>query len=105
MTGPLCDAVTGRQGSDKLLRELARSNLFVVSLDEEGEWYRYHHLFSELLLYELKDSRPDLEPILRKRAGVWLEGAGYFEGAIRQSIVATDHERVRLLGARHWYGH
>jgi LuxR family maltose regulon positive regulatory protein len=105
MTGPLCDAVTGRQGSDKLLRELTRSNLFVVSLDEEGEWYRYHHLFSELLLYELKGSRPDLEPILRKRASVWLEGAGYFEGAIRQATEAADYERVGLLIARHWYGY
>src|SRR5215208_7258230 len=53
MTGPLCDAVTGWEGSAFLLRSLARSNLFVVALDEQGEWYRYHHLFSELLLFEL----------------------------------------------------
>src|SRR5215211_842918 len=104
MKGPLCDAVTGREGSAKLLRELARSNLFVVSLDEQGEWYRYHHLFSELLLYELKSSRPNLVPTLRKRASVWLEDAGYFEGAIRQAIEASDYERVGLLVARHWYG-
>jgi LuxR family maltose regulon positive regulatory protein len=105
MAGPVCDAVTGREDSAKLLRELARSNLFVVSLDEQGEWYRYHHLFSELLLYELKSSRPDLVPTLRKRASVWLEGAGYFEGAIRQAMVATDYKRVELLIARHWYGY
>jgi LuxR family transcriptional regulator, maltose regulon positive regulatory protein len=86
MTAPLCDAVTVREGSGQVLRELARSNLFVVSLDEQGEWYRYHHLFSELLLYELKSTRPDLVPILHKRARVWLEGAGFFEGAIRQAI-------------------
>ena len=67
MTGPLCDAVTGREDSAMLLRELARSNLFVVSLDEQGEWYRYHRLFSELLLYELRSSRPDLVPTLRRR--------------------------------------
>ena len=105
MTGPLCDAVTGREGSARLLRELASSNLFVVSLDEQGEWYRYHHLFSELLLYELKSSRPDLVPTLRRRASVWLEDAGYFEGAIRQAIAATDYERVGLLIARHWFGY
>ena len=105
MAGPLCDAVTGREGSARLLRELARSNLFVVSLDEQGEWYRYHHLFSELLLYELKSSQPDLVPALRKRASVWLEGAGYFEGAIRQAIEAADFERVGLLIARHWHGY
>jgi LuxR family transcriptional regulator, maltose regulon positive regulatory protein len=103
MTGSLCDAVTGREGSARLLRELARSNLFVISLDEQGEWYRYHHLFSELLLYELRSSWPDLVPTLRKRASVWLESAGYFEGAIRQAIAATDYERVGLLIARHWY--
>jgi LuxR family transcriptional regulator, maltose regulon positive regulatory protein len=105
MTGPLCDAVTGREDSAILLRELARSNLFVVSLDEQGEWYRYHHPFSELLLYELKSSQLDLVPILRKRASVWLEGAGFFEGAIRQAIAATDYERVGLLITRYWYGY
>src|SRR5215217_4468992 len=104
MTGPLCDAVVGREDSAMLLRELARSNLFVVPLDEQGEWYRYHHLFSELLLYELRSSRPDLVPILRGRASVWLEGAGYFEGAIRQDILAADYERLGQLITRHWYG-
>jgi LuxR family transcriptional regulator, maltose regulon positive regulatory protein len=104
LTGPLCDAVTRREGSAMLLRELARSNLFVVSLDEQGEWYRYHHLFSELLLYELESSQPDLVPTLRKRASEWLEGAGYVESAIRQAIAAADYERVGQLIARHWYG-
>src|SRR5215204_2907207 len=105
MPAPLCAAVPGREASAILLRELARSNLFVVSLDEQGEWYRYHHLFSELLLYELNSSRPDLVPTLRKRASVWLEDAGFFEGAIRQAIVATDYELVGLLITRHWYGY
>jgi LuxR family transcriptional regulator, maltose regulon positive regulatory protein len=105
MTGPLCDAVTGREGSARLLRELARSNLFVVSLDEQGEWYRYHQLFSELLLYELESDQPELAPTLRERASAWLEGEDYFEDAIRQAIAATDYERVGLLIARHWYGY
>ena len=105
MTGALCDAVTGREGSARLLRELARSNLFVVSLDEQGEWYRYHQLFSELLLYELESDQPELAPTLRERASAWLEGEGYFEGAIRQAIAATDYERVGLLIARHWYAY
>ena len=78
-----------------LLRELARSNLFVISLDDQGDWYRYHHLFSELLLYELKSTQPNLVPTLRKRASVWLEDAGYFEGAIRQAIVAADYRACR----------
>jgi LuxR family maltose regulon positive regulatory protein len=103
MTGSLCDAVTGREGSARLLRELARSNLFVVSLDEQGEWYRYHHLFSELLLYELESDQPELAPTLRERASAWLESDDYIEEAIRQAIAATDYERVGLLIARHWY--
>jgi LuxR family transcriptional regulator, maltose regulon positive regulatory protein len=105
MTGPLCDAVTDGEGSTTLLRELARSNLFVVSLDEQDEWYRYHHLFSELLLYELMRTMPDLVPILRRRASVWLEGAGFFERAIRQAILAADYQRVGVLITRHWYGY
>jgi LuxR family maltose regulon positive regulatory protein len=105
MTGALCDAVVGREGSSQLLRELARSNLFILPLDEQGEWYRYHHLFCELLHYELKGSYPELVPILHERASVWSEGAGFFEGAIRQAIAAADHERVGLLVARHWFGY
>ena len=105
MTGPLCDAVTGGEGSARILRELASSNLFVVSLDEQGEWFRYHILFSELLLYELRSDRPDLVPTLRRRASAWLEEAGYVEGAIRQAIAATDYERVGALIARHWFGY
>ena len=103
MTGPLCDAVVGRKGSGKLLRELARSNLFVVPLDEQGEWYRYHTLFSDLLLYELNSSRPELIPVLHSRASEWLEDADFFEGAVRHAIAAEDHERVAMLVARHWF--
>ena len=65
----------------------------------------YHHLFSELLLYELESSQPDLVPTLRKRASAWLEGAGYVESAIRQAMAAADYERVGQLIARHWYGY
>jgi ATP/maltotriose-dependent transcriptional regulator MalT len=103
MTGPLCDAVANSEGAAKLLRELARSNLFVVPLDEEGEWYRYHNLFSDLLLYELKGASPELVPVLHGRASAWCESAGFLEPAIRHAIAAGDHERAGLLIARHWY--
>ena len=105
MTGPLCDAVTVREGSSKLLRELARSNLFLIPLDEQGEWYRYHQLFSQFLLYELKSSRPELVPVLRLRASAWLEEAGFFDSAIRQAIAAANYGRAGMLVARHWYGY
>jgi len=61
--------------------------------------------FSELLLYELTSSQPDVVPTLRRRASVWLEGEGFFEGAIRQAIAAPDYESVALLISRHWYGY
>jgi len=105
MTGSLCDAVVGREGSGHVLHELARSNLFVVSLDRQGEWYRYHQLFSEFLFYELVSSRPDLVTVLRARASSWLEGMGFIDGAVRYAIAAGDHERAGLLVAHHWYSY
>ena len=103
MTGSLCEEVTGREDSGQVLRELARSNLFVVPLDEQGEWYRYHQLFSEFLLYELKSDRPELVPVLHGRASSWCESAGYLEGAIQHAIAAADHERTGQLIARYWH--
>src|SRR5215216_8003375 len=103
MTGPLCDEVADRAGSGKLLRELARSNLFVVPLDQPGEWYRYHNLFSDLLRYELKSSRPEVVPLLHGRASSWCEREGYLESAVWYAIAAADYERTSLLIARYWY--
>jgi len=103
MAGPLCDEVVGGESSGALLDELARSNLFVVALDENGGWYRYHHLFSDLLLYELKSSRPDLLPELHGRAGAWFEEKGMFEDAIRHAMAASEHQRAGMLIARHWF--
>ena len=102
MAGPLCDEVVG-EGSGALLHELARSNLFVVALDENGGWYRYHHLFSDLLLYELKSSRPDLLPVLHARASAWFEVKGIYEHAIRHAMAASDYERAGMLIAQHWF--
>jgi LuxR family maltose regulon positive regulatory protein len=103
MAGPLCDEVVGREGSGALLDELARSNLFVVALDENGGWYRYHHLFSDLLLYELKSSRPELLPVLHERASAWFEVKGIYEDAIRHAMAASDYERAGMLISRHWF--
>jgi LuxR family maltose regulon positive regulatory protein len=105
MTGRLCDAVVGREDSEQRLRELSRANLFIVPLDDNGEWYRYHHLFSDLLLYELKSSLPELVPVLHERASAWLEGEKFFDSAIRHAIAATDYKRAGTLVARHWFGY
>ena len=71
MCGPLCEAVLDLPGSAATLAELARSNLLLVPLDQRGQWYRYHHLFRDILLAQLHRLQPDLVPVLRRRAAGW----------------------------------
>ena len=71
MCGPLCEAVLAEPGSAAVLAELARSNLLLVPLDRRGYWYRYHHLFRDMLLAELERLEPGLLPVLRRRAAAW----------------------------------
>ena len=73
LSAPLCQVVTGMNNSGRLLRDLEHSNLFVVPLDDYGEWYRYHHLFAEFLRYELSSTRSQLMPVLHRRASEWFE--------------------------------
>ena len=68
LSGPLCDAVTGQSDGKAMLEELDRGNLFVVPLDGSRRWYRYHHLFAEVLHARLLDENPDLVPDLHRRA-------------------------------------
>ena len=76
MTAPLCDAVLGTADAGRSLEALARSNAFVVPLDDRGEWYRYHHLFGDLLRAELKRRHPDLLCMYLGRAARWCEAHG-----------------------------
>jgi ATP/maltotriose-dependent transcriptional regulator MalT len=71
MCGPLCDAVLEKEGSAERLRKLARTNLFVIPLDDRGEWYRFHQLFAQLLRVELEHRDPGLAPTLHRRAHAW----------------------------------
>ena len=87
MCGPLCDAVLDTSGSAAVLESLERSNLLVIPLDRRREWYRYHHLFGELLLAELKRREPGLVGQLHARAAVWCEANGLPE-------VAIDHAQA-----------
>src|SRR5215208_7389364 len=105
LSASLCEAVTGTKNSGRLLRELEHSNLFVVPLDDHGEWYRYHHLFVEFLRYELNSTRPQLVPVLHKRASEWFEQAGLVEAAIDHAFVAGEFARAGLLVARYWFGY
>ena len=99
MSGPLCDEVLGESGSAAILESHARSNLFVVPLDANGGWYRYHHLFQELLRSDLARAEPDLEHSLLARASRWCELNGHAEAAVDYAQQAGDVDRVARLVA------
>jgi LuxR family transcriptional regulator, maltose regulon positive regulatory protein len=100
LSGPLCDAVLERSGSASTLGSLARANLFLVPLDPNGEWYRYHHLFKELLRSELVRAEPELVPDLLARGADWCETYGHPERAIGYAQQAGDVDRVARLVER-----
>lgn len=92
MCGPLCDAVTGRTGGDAVLRRLDEANLFLIPLDAERTWYRYHHLFAEVLRQRLHLEQPDLVPELHRRARAWLEEQGLIYEAVTHALEGRDYE-------------
>ncbi len=98
LCGPLCDAVTTRTGSDAILADLYAANVFVVALDDEHRWYRYHHLFGELLRHQVQRTTPGLIPTLHGRASAWYAAEGMAVDAIEHALAADDPARaVRLL--------
>ena len=97
MSGPLCDDVLELSGSAAILESYARSNLFVIPLDAQGEWYRYHHLFQELLRAGLTRAEPALVPELLARASAWCEANGELEAAIGYAQAAGDVNRAAWL--------
>jgi len=105
LSGPLCDAVLDTEGSTGLLDELERSNLFLVPLDDHGEWYRYHHLFAQLLRLELGYREPELLPVLHRRAAAWHRQAGNVEEAIHHATAAGGPAEAGALISRHWLGY
>jgi len=102
LSAPLCDAVTQSKTSAGILGRLDRANFFLVPLDDRREWYRYHHLFGELLQHELAAFEPELAPVLHRRASAWYGRAGLPEDAIHHAIAAGDTAEVGELIARHW---
>ncbi|MFO7585506.1 MAG: AAA family ATPase, partial [Anaerolineales bacterium] len=101
LSGDLCEAVTGRTDSASLLERLLTANLFIIPLDDEGRWYRYHHLFAELLRHKLRRECPDCLPELHQRASLWNESQGNSGVAIEHALQANDFERVAALMVRH----
>src|SRR4051794_8043929 len=88
--GALCDAVTGHPGGRALLQRLDRSNLFLVPLDDRREWYRYHHLFADVLHARLLDEQPLLVPDLHRRASHWHADRGDSASAIGHALAAGE---------------
>jgi LuxR family maltose regulon positive regulatory protein len=97
MTGALCNQITRRNDSQSILERLEQENLFLIPLDDERQWYRYHHLFADVLRNRLKSSSPDLLQDLHMRAVRWYEENGFISEAISHSIQATNTEKVAEL--------
>jgi LuxR family maltose regulon positive regulatory protein len=97
MSGPLCDAVSGHTGGRATLEALDRGNLFLVPLDDRRQWYRYHHLFADVLQARLIEEQPDDAPILHRRASMWYEQNGDRWEAIRHAMAANDYGRAADL--------
>ncbi len=99
---PLCDAVSGAQDSRAMLDRIERSNYFVIPLDPSHDWYRYHHLFGELLRHELERRQPGSVVELHRRAGRWFLDAGLVSEAIGHLTAAGELDEVSELISTHW---
>jgi LuxR family maltose regulon positive regulatory protein len=102
MCGPLCEAVLEVPGAAATLTELSRSNLLLLPLDGRGQWYRYHHLFRDMLLAELERQAPGLIPVLRRRAAAWWLRHGLREEALEYSMAAGDVDSAARLVEQLW---
>src|SRR5439155_3318673 len=97
LNGPLSDAVTGQPGGKAMLEALERQNLLLVPLDDRREWYRYHHLFGDVLQARLRDERPEHLAELHRRAAAWYEDVGERAEAIRHAMAGKDFGRAADL--------
>jgi LuxR family maltose regulon positive regulatory protein len=92
LAGPLCDAVTGSKGSQSTLEELERANLFIIPLDNEHRWYRYHHLFADLLYQRLQRIHHAEIPALHRRASEWLTQNAFMLLAVDHALLSGDSD-------------
>jgi len=97
-TGELCNALTDQSNSHEILEHLVKTNLFIVPLDDQGHWYRYHHLFADLLRMKFSKNQKTETKRLQLKASQWFEENNFFEEAIEYSLKAEDYESgVQLL--------
>src|ERR1700740_731374 len=104
VNGELADLLTGGSGGERILQDLEEANAFVVSLDAARSWFRYHHLFADLLQLELRHTEPQEVAALHELAAGWLAGHGYPVEAIRHAQAARDWGLAARLVADHWPG-
>ena len=104
VNGELADLLTGRPGSERILLQLEDANAFVLSLDPERTWFRYHYLFGDLLRLELRRTLPDQVPALHRRAAAWFSEHGQAVDAIRHTQAAGDWSEAARLLADHSFG-
>jgi len=97
LSGQLCDAVTEKSGGQEILESLEHTNLFITPLDDEGKWYRYHHLFNEALQRRLRQVQPQQVPKLYRRASEWFEGYGLGAESIEYALRGEDWVRATTL--------
>jgi LuxR family maltose regulon positive regulatory protein len=102
---PLCDAVTGSTDAAAIIDVLERENLFVVPLDENRRWFRYHHMFAQVLHGQLARTEPDLVPALHARASAWHRAAGSADEAITHALAAGDVDGATDLIAQHFHAY
>ena len=101
LSGELCDAVTGRAGSQAMLQDVERAGLFLVPLDEVRGWWRYHRLFADLLRARLQEEQPDRVPALHRAAAAWSEEHDLADDAVRHALAAGDTAWAARLVERH----
>lgn len=94
LSASLCNAVTGEKDGQATLEYLARAHLFTIPLDHEGHWYRYHHLFRDVLRHRLQQRQPDIVLELHRRAAAWYTESGRTDDAIRHAAAAQEWDRA-----------
>ena len=97
LCGPLCEAVTGEAEGQAMLERLERANLFLVPLDDERHWYRYHHLFAEVLRQRLQRLHPERVADLHRRASAWYAHHGLIRDAVHHALAAADFAQAARL--------
>ena len=101
-SAPLCEYMTGERQSARILRDLQHTNLFLIPLDAEEQWFRFHHLFGAVARSALETERPDRMAMLHGRAAEWLSENGYVDTAVEHALAADDSDHAAALVQASW---